>query len=77
MYEKLSFESEATVGPVTYYQWAGRAFGLDLRGVTVVTRDANGKIQSIRLFHSPYPVVVKFADELAKRIGRVPTPSPR
>jgi hypothetical protein len=70
MYEKLSFESEATAGAATYYQWAGRAFGLDLRGVTVVTRDADGKIQSIRLFHSPYPVVVKFADELAKHMAR-------
>jgi hypothetical protein len=69
MYEHLSFVAEMKAGYTTLLEWTGRAFGLDLRGATIVTRNAAGQIQTVRLFHSPHPVVVKFASELAGRLA--------
>src|SRR5271156_5182004 len=42
MYEALSFTAEVEAGSSLYLEWSGRAFGLDLSGVTIVTRDAVG-----------------------------------
>ena len=69
MYEALSFTAEVNTAPSTYLEWAGRAFGLDLAGVTIVTRNAAGLIERVSLHHRPYPVVVQFAAELATRLA--------
>jgi hypothetical protein len=72
MYDTLAFTNETVDGPKTYLEWEGKAFGKDVAGTTIITRDETGLIQSIRLYHRPLPVLLQFAEELAKRLrGKV------
>jgi hypothetical protein len=68
MYETLEFTHEATSGRKTYLEWQGTAFGKQVRGTTILTRNHEGLIEHIQLYHSPLQVVVEFARELAKRL---------
>jgi pimeloyl-ACP methyl ester carboxylesterase len=72
MYESLAFTNETVDGRKTYLEWEGKAFGKDVGGTTILTRDEAGLIQSIHLHHRPLQMVVQFAQELAKRLkGKV------
>jgi hypothetical protein len=56
MYETFAFTHETTQGSKTYLEWEGKALGgLTAAGVTVLTRNAIGKIESVRLMHRPLP----------------------
>jgi hypothetical protein len=68
MYDSLAFTNETVDGPKTYLEWEGKAFGKDVAGTTIITRDETGLIQSIRLYHRPLPILLQFAEELAKRL---------
>jgi hypothetical protein len=68
MYETLEFTHEATSGRKTYLEWQGTAFGKQVRGTTILTRNHEGLIEHIQLYHSPLQVVVEFARELEKRL---------
>ena len=76
MYEALSFTAEADAGASTYLEWTGRAFGLDLAGATIITREPGGLIARVSLYHRPYAVVLKFASELATRLADKVDPWP-
>src|SRR5580700_1672028 len=57
MYETIAFTHETTQGSKTYLEWEGKALGgLTAAGVTVLTRNAIGKIESGRLMHRPLPM---------------------
>jgi hypothetical protein len=72
MYESLAFTNETVDGLKTYLEWEGKAFGKDVGGSTVLTRNEADLIQSVRLYHRPLQVVVLFSAELAKRLqGKV------
>jgi hypothetical protein len=72
MYDSLAFTNETIDGPKTYLEWEGKAFGKDVGGTTILTRDRAGLIQSIRLYHRPLQIVVQFSAELGKRLkGKV------
>ncbi len=72
MYEILEFTHEATSGRKTYLEWQGTAFGKQVRGTTILTRNHEGLIEHIQLYHSPLQVIVEFSRELAKRLqGKV------
>ena len=72
MYESLAFTNETVDGLKTYLEWEGQAFGKDVGGTTVLTRNEADLIQSVRLYHRPLQVVVLFSEELAKRLqGKV------
>jgi hypothetical protein len=72
MYESLAFTHEAVDGLKTYLEWEGKAFGKHVGGATILTHDEAGLIQSIRLYHRPFQVVLEFSQELAKRLeGKV------
>ena len=72
MYESLAFTNETVDGLKTYFEWEGKAFGRDVGGTTVLTRNEADLIQSVRLYHRPLQVVVPFSEELAKRLqGKV------
>jgi hypothetical protein len=72
MYDRLVFTKENTAGDATYLEWEGEAFGMPVRGVTVVARNSGGLIERISLHHRPYGVVRRFSIELAHRLkGRV------
>ena len=68
MYETIEFTHETTDGMKTYLEWQGTAFGKQVRGTTILTRNHEGLIEHIQLYHSPLQVVVEFARELAKRL---------
>jgi hypothetical protein len=72
MYESLAFTNETVDGLKTYLEWEGKAFGKDVGGSTVLTRNEADLIQSVRLYHRPLQVVLLFSAELAKRLqGKV------
>jgi hypothetical protein len=72
MYESLAFTNETVDGLKTYLEWEGKAFGKDVGGTTVLTRNEADLIQSVRLYHRPLQVVLLFSVELAKRLqGKV------
>ena len=72
MYETIEFTHETTTGRKTYLEWQGTAFGKQVRGTTILTRNHEGLIEHIQLYHSPLPVVVEFSRELATRLrGKV------
>ena len=71
IYESLEFTAEAHHGPTTYLQWRATAFGgMQIRGVTILDRDASGKIVAAAIHHRPLGAV------LAVR-GRAPQPTRR
>src|SRR5258708_10750564 len=72
MYESLAFTNETVDGLKTYLEWEGKAFGKDVAGSTVLTRNEAELIQNVRLYHRPLQVVLLFSAELAKRLqGKV------
>jgi hypothetical protein len=68
MYETIEFTHETTDGMKTYLEWQGKAFGNQVGGTTILTRNHEGLIEHIQLYHSPLQVVVEFSRELAKRL---------
>jgi hypothetical protein len=68
MYDTLAFTHETVDGPKTYLEWEGKAFGKDVGGTTILTRNEAGLIASVRLYHRPFPMVQRFSAELAKRL---------
>jgi len=68
MYETLEFTYETTDGRKTYLEWQGKAFGKHVGGTTILTRNHEGLIEHIQLYHSPLQVVVEFARSRAKRL---------
>ena len=67
-YERLAFTHETVDGPKTYLEWEGRAFGADVAGSTIITRNPAGLIEIICLHHRPLQVVLRFSAELARRL---------
>jgi hypothetical protein len=68
MYETIEFTHETTDGRKTYLEWQGKAFGKHVGGITILTRNNEGLIENIQLYHRPLQVVLEFSRELAKRL---------
>src|SRR6266849_2037827 len=68
MYDALSFTHETVDGRKTYLEWEGKAFGEDVGGATILTRDEAGLIVGVRLYHRPLQMVRRFSADLAKRL---------
>ena len=72
MYDSLAFTNETIDGAKTYLEWEGKAFGKEVGGTTILTRNEAGLIQSIRLYHRPLQMVMEFSVELGRRLkGKV------
>lgn len=70
IYESLEFTAEAHHGPTTYLQWKATAFGgMQIRGITILDRDASGKIVAAAIHHRPLGAVLRFAAELRNRLA--------
>src|SRR5689334_21427735 len=65
MFDAIAFKHEVTVGSRTYLEWEGTFQGNNVAGLTVLTKDAAGRIESIRVYYRPYNVVVAFSADLA------------
>lgn len=74
MYEAIAFVHETTAGTRTCLEWEGRFQGAPIAGTTILARDENGLIESIRLYHRPYAQVLAFSAELARRLRGVIAP---
>jgi pimeloyl-ACP methyl ester carboxylesterase len=76
IYESLEFTNQASAGPRQYVEWKARAFsGVDLDGVTVITRNEAGAICRIAIHHRPLQSVLLFSKEMGKRLQSVVDPS--
>jgi hypothetical protein len=54
IYESLDFTNQAANGPRQYVEWKARAFGgVELVGMTVITRDDAGAIRRLAIHHRP------------------------
>ena len=68
MYDQITFVHETRSDTRTHLEWEGRFQAREIAGMTVLAYDAEGRIESIRLYHRPYEQVVAFAAELARRL---------
>lgn len=72
MYDQIAFVHETRSGPRSYLEWQGQFGGRDIAGTTILARNAQGLIETIRLYHLPYEQVIAFSAELARRLeGKV------
>ena len=72
IYESLEFTAEAHSGATTYLQWRATAFGgMEIRGITVLERDARGKIVAAAIHHRPLDVVLRFSADIRDRLAGV------
>jgi pimeloyl-ACP methyl ester carboxylesterase len=73
IYESLVFTHESSRGRRTYLEWDAAAFGgTQLQGVTVLTKDEQGRIVRAAIHHRPLGAALRFSAELRRRLaGRV------
>jgi hypothetical protein len=72
IYESLEFTAEAHDGTTTYLQWRATAFGgMDINGVTVLERGADGKVVAAAVHHRPLGAVLRFSAEIRSRLSDV------
>ncbi len=72
IYESLVFTAEAHSASTTYLQWHATAFGgMDINGITVLDRDARGKVVGAAIHHRPLEAVVRFSAEIRDRLAGV------
>lgn len=72
IYESLEFTAESHDATTSYLQWRATAFGgSDIRGVTVLTRDACGRIVAAAIHHRLLGAVLRFSAELRGRLAGV------
>jgi pimeloyl-ACP methyl ester carboxylesterase len=69
IYESLTFTEQATNGPRTYLEWEVQAFGGEKwSGVTILTKNADGKIVRAAIHHRPLPNALRFSAEIGRRL---------
>ncbi|MFJ4985410.1 alpha/beta fold hydrolase [Streptomyces sp. NPDC088732] len=70
IYESLEFIAEATQGTTTYLQWRATAFGgLPISGVTVLEKNADGKVTRAAIHHRPLGAALRFSAALRDRLA--------
>jgi hypothetical protein len=69
MFDAIAFKHEVTAGSRTYLEWEGTFQSSNIAGLTVLTKDAAGLIESIRVYYRPYNVVVAFSTDLGGRLA--------
>lgn len=69
IYEALAFTHQTTSGLRSYLEWEAQAFGgVKLSGITVLTRNEEGKIVRAAIHHRPLGGALKFSAELGRRL---------
>ncbi|MEU8382606.1 nuclear transport factor 2 family protein [Streptosporangium sp. NPDC048865] len=74
IYESLEFTASEQDGLTTYLQWRATAFGgVEIKGVTVLEHDFDGKVVAAAIHHRPLDVALRFSAEIRDRLtGVVP-----
>jgi ketosteroid isomerase-like protein len=69
IYESLEFTAEDHSGSTTYLQWRATAFGgTEIKGITVLERNASGKVAVAAIHHRPLDAVLRFSAEIRDRL---------
>jgi hypothetical protein len=72
IYEWVEFTQQANAGERSYLEWQASAFdGMDLRGITILTKDAAGSIARVAIHHRPLGAALRFSAELGDRLTGV------
>jgi hypothetical protein len=71
LYERLDFTHEVVSFDRTYLEWEARALGLQIWGLTALTKDTEGRVTGIALHHRPLGVVTRFSAQLADRLAAI------
>jgi hypothetical protein len=70
IYESVTFTHEASHGERTYLEWTAAAFGgLELRGITILTKGDDGRIVRAAIHHRPLGAALRFSAELGRRLA--------
>ncbi len=76
IYEHLVFTTKAADGHRQYLEWTAIAFhGVELAGVTVITRNEAGSISHLAIHHRPLQGALLFSQRLGERLRDVIDPS--
>ena len=78
LYDRLEFTHEVIAADRTYLEWEASAFGLQIWGVTALTKDIEGHVIHVAMTIRPLGAVNRFSAELADRLtaiinGNAPT----
>jgi hypothetical protein len=72
MYDSIAFTREVRDDRQTYLEWEGVFLGEKVGGLTLLSRNAAGLIDRITLYHRPLSQVLRFSEELRRRLdGRL------
>jgi hypothetical protein len=71
LYDRLEFTHEVVSSDRTYLEWEARGLGLQICGLTALTKDTRGRITRIALHHRPLGVVTRFSAQLADRLTAI------
>ncbi|MEU9370609.1 alpha/beta hydrolase [Streptomyces avermitilis] len=72
IYDSLVFTQETVSAERSYLEWRATAFGgMQIDGVTILTKDADGQIVRAAIHHRPLGAVHRFSAELGRRLERV------
>lgn len=75
VYASLSFMDSTTAGAKQYVEWEAAAHeGVAFRGVTILTRDAEGRIAHVAIHHRPMEAAIFFSKTLGRRLKDVVPP---
>lgn len=70
IYESLEFVREAAQGDRTYLEWEATAFGgMQIYGVTVLTKGTDGRINHVAIHHRPLGAALRFSVEMRERLA--------
>ena len=69
MYDAIAFKAEVSTPTRTYLEWEGVFHGSPVAGVTVLSKDASGLIEHVRLYHRPFSQVLAFSNELRRLLS--------
>ena len=64
MYDVIAFRSEVRTQTRTYLEWEGLFLGEQVSGLTVLSRNEAGLIESVRLYHRPKAQLEAFSNVL-------------
>ena len=69
-YKRLDFTAQTIDGNVTYLQWAGTLpSGTELQGVTVMTRNAEGRIHHVAVHQRPLAALHEFSTNIGELLS--------
>ncbi|SDP42492.1 nuclear transport factor 2 family protein [Lentzea jiangxiensis] len=72
IYESLTFTNQVSDGDRTYLEWDAVALdGIEMQGVTVLTRNGDGLVVGAAIHHRPLDAALAFSAEMARRTSGV------